>query len=873
MAQRGLTRGEIAALPAHWVQRAVRKLRASEPGHPDAAEEFRLQSLRSADGTIPHNADQRGKAQMRALMTEGVAGGLDSARWTDLGPGNIGGRMRAIAIHPANPSLIFVGSVAGGIWKSVDAGASWQPVDDLMTNLSITTIVFQPGNPTVMYAATGEGFRNADAVRGAGVFKSTDGGLSWSQLPSTNNPNFYYVTRLSISADAFSILVSTRTGIYRSQDAGATWTRVLGSPAAFCLDVKFHPQFASVAVAHIGDNLGGSLISTVAYTTDGGANWLYSTGIATVGAITTRIELAWHRGWLGTGNGCVYAMKDQNSTLFRSLDGGANWTQVSTSSILGSQGWYDNALWVDPSDRDANPADDVLIAGGIDLWRSSNGGTSWSRISQWAQWPRSAHADHHMIVEHPQFDGVNNRTVYFGNDGGIWRADNVYGVSGTNGWINLNNGLRITQFYGGSRHDGAGILIGGTQDNGTLRRDESSGQNGWTTMFGGDGGFCASNANDSNFHYGEYVYLQIHRSTDGGMTSNWIDSGIGDAGTGTTANFIAPFVLDPNDQNTLLGGGASLWRSVDATAARPTWAAIKPAVGSNISAIAVQSGNPDEIWVGHNNGDVFVTYDGRSATPAWVKVDEAQTWLPDRKVMRITLDPTNRNRVFVSFAGYAADNLWESTDGAASWVAKPGMPAVPVRDLEIHPGRGNYLYAGTEVGLLVSENGGTTWTSTATPAFASIDELLWHGSELYMITHARGMFRQRVTAAGSVSRGVPCTWNGGAAGPTLRAPLPIAGTRVTLAANNGPASGAGVLYLSMVPAAPLQISPGCFVQLDLTTMGAIAPLAFSAAGLASLPIDLPAYPGIMGRRLMLQVVALAGGGIQFSNGQELMVGQ
>ncbi len=867
MTKKGLTADEIATLPDDFLARTLRRIREPRPDHAGEAEEYRLQSLRSEDGTIPHNADLTAKQQMAALQLEGISGGLDSTRWTDLGPGNIGGRIRAIAIHPTTPATMFVGSVAGGIWRSNNAGASWAPVDDLMTNLSITTIAFTPGNPTVMYASTGEGFRNGDAVRGAGVFKSTDGGVSWAQIPSTNTSDFYYVTRLSISPDASTILISTRTGIYRSTNAGVSWTRVHGSASAFCLDVKFHPTSSNVAICHIGD----ASQSTVAYTTNGGASWTNASGIATSGSTTTRIELAWHKGWTGAGNGCCYALKDSSSTLYRSVDGGANWTQVSTATILGSQGWYDDCLWVDPSDTDANTADDVLMAGGIDQWRSTNGGSTWTKVSQWSSWPNSAHADQHVILEHPQFNGTTNRTVYFGNDGGIWRTDNVYAVANTSGWVNLNNSLRITQFYGGSRNATAGILIGGTQDNGTLRRTEASGQNGWTTMFGGDGGFCASNANTSTYHYGEYVYLQIHRSTNSGSSSSYIYSGIGDAGS--AANFIAPFILDPNVQTTMLGGGLSLWRSTNATAGTPTWASIKASVGSNISAITVQEGNSDVIWVGHNNGDVYRTTNGTNAAPTWTKMDDNPAALPGRKVMRVTLDPANANRVFVCFAGYNTDNLWESTNGGATWASKPGMPAAPVRDVEIHPARGTYLYAGSEVGLLVSENGGTSWSSSATPAYASIDELMWSGGELYMITHARGMFRQRpLTLASAISRGAPCTYNGGSAGPTLSVPDPVLGTRITFLASGGPVNGAGVLYLSGVPGGPIQISPGCFLQLDLLTMVSVGGFAFNNTGIGLFPVDLPSTASLVGGRVMTQVAAVTGLTIQLSNGQELVLG-
>lgn len=873
LAESGMTAAELAALPTDLVTRTLRGIREPEPDEPAGADEFRLQSLRSEDGTIPHNADLIAKQQVAGLAPLGISGGFDSTRWTDLGPGNIGGRIRAIAIHPTNPSTMFVGSVAGGIWRSTDAGASWASVDDLMTNLSITTIAFQPGNPAILYASTGEGFRNGDAVRGAGVMKSTDGGTTWSQLPATNTSDFYYTSRLSISPDGSTILIATRSGIWRSTNAGASFTRVHGSASAFCLDVKFHPTNSAVAIAFIGDTFSGTPTSTVAYTADGGATWNNAAGIATTGSTTTRIELAWHKGWTGAGNGCCYGLKDSSSTLYRSVDGGATWTQVSTASILGTQGWYDDCLWVDPSDADANPADDVLVAGGIDQWRSTNGGATWTRISRWQSWPSSAHADQHVIVEHPQFDGTTNRTVFFGNDGGIWRTDNVYTVSSTSGWVNLNNSLRITQFYGGSRNQAAGILIGGTQDNGTLRRVEASGQNGWTTMFGGDGGFCASSAANSSYHWGEYVYLQIHRSTNGGSSSSYAYSGITDAGSGSTANFIAPFVLDPNNQNTMLAGGSSLWRSTNVTAGTPVWAAIKPATSSVISAIAVAEGNADLIYVGHNNGDVYKTTNGTNASPTWTKVDDNPGPIPGRKVMHVRLDPDDSNRVFVCLGGYATDNLWESTNGGVTWASKPGLPSAPVRDVAVHPSRSRYVYAGTEVGFLASEDGGSTWSGTATPARASIEEMFWQGGELYLVTHARGIWRQRPYGLGtSISRGVPCTFNGPVVGPSLAATEPILGARMQFTLSAATPGAAAVAYLSGVPVAPIPISPGCFLQLDPTSMVAFGGTTIGAGGSGSVPLDLPNARVLVGGRLSTQAATVALPTVQLSNGQELTLG-
>src|SRR6185295_4818910 len=144
--------------------------------------------------------------------------------WTWLGPGNIGGRVRSLVIDPANTNVMFAGGIAGGVFKTTTGGASWAPVDDFMANLAVSTIVMQPNLSTTLYAGTGEGFYNHDGIRGAGVFTSTDGGITWSQLASTATPSWWYVNRLAISPNGAVMLAATRTGVYRSIDGGVSWT-------------------------------------------------------------------------------------------------------------------------------------------------------------------------------------------------------------------------------------------------------------------------------------------------------------------------------------------------------------------------------------------------------------------------------------------------------------------------------------------------------------------------------------------------------------------------------------------------------------------------------------------------------------------------
>lgn len=755
LSARLLTPEEVCTVSTAVLNRAKEKAMAPWPDRPDEALLYRLLDLRDERGEIPNDGyerarrhkqrmkdEQRGQGQRKKMAgllvnveetsPEGIqplAAGIEPSQWTWIGPGNIGGRIRAILIHPTMPSRMWAGSVAGGIWTTANGGTSWSPVNDFMANLSVNTMIIHPFDTNVLYAGTGEGFFNADAIRGAGVFKSTDGGVTWEQLASTANSGFYFVNRLAISPNGGTLLAATNSGIFRSVDAGGSWTQITTTRT---LDTDFHPTDNMQAVAGLAN--GAAL-----YSVNGGVSWSATSSFG--GA---RVEIAYARSAPNT----VYAsVENASGELWRSANAGQTYTRVNTgTNYLGGQGWYDNALWVDPTNSQ------IVIVGGIDLWRSTNGGSTLTRISQWQSAPSSAHADHHAMAAHPSFDGVNNRTVFFVNDGGVYRASNVHTVSPTSGWQELNNNLGITQFYGAAGNATTGTIVGGTQDNGTLRFRTSTGTEGWTTMFGGDGGWSAADPTNSNYFYGEYVYLRIHRSTNAGASSSNIYNGITDAAN-SCANFIAPFILDPNNANTLLGGGCSLWRSVNVKATTPSWSAIKAPITGNsrISAVAVAKGNSNIVWVGHNNGDVYTTDNGVSSPPSWILVGAV---LPDRKVTRITIDPVNPDIVYAAFGGFSPDNVWRTDDGGATWaditgVGSDGLPDAPVRSLVIHPQNSDWLYAGTEVGIFASEDGGQTWgVPHDGPANVSVDELFWMGTTLVAATHGRGLFSVPVAGGG-----------------------------------------------------------------------------------------------------------------------------
>ncbi len=699
------------------------------------------------------------------------AAGVAPTSWQAIGPGNIGGRTRAIVVNPTNPDTIWVGSAGGGVWRTDDGGTSWTPVDDRMANLAICSMAMDPSDPNTIYAGTGEGFNNVDALRGAGVFRTTDQ-VNWSQLAATNNPNFHYVNRIAVSRNGKVVLIVSSSprfggtpgshGIFRSEDAERnTWTRVLDEEMA---DVKCSPEDSRHAVAGGLDN------GRAYFTTNGGKTWQTATH---VGFWSGRVELC----YAAKDASIVYASIDMNGgEIWRSTDGGKTYKKRNSkntggqpATYLGQQGWYDNTIWA------GNPKDsNLVIVGGIDLWRSTDGGNTLSPISNWRE-DASAHADHHVVVSHPDFDGESQKTAFFGNDGGIYKTNNITTVgsnaNSTNGWINLVKGYTVTQFYGAAANAQSGTIIGGAQDNGTLAYTPANGAEQWIEIFGGDGGYCAADPSDQNRFYGEYVYLGLFRNTNGAASdANWADNHINGQfwnplvgwdwkpipfripdSRSERALFIAPFTLDPNDSNTILAGGESLWRTTDAKTANtnskgPSWKSIKASIGTNvyISAIAVAQGDSKLIWVGYTNGTVAKSIDGTAASPNWAIVGRSggNQLQPHRFCTRIVIDPQDHDTVYVMFGGYVADNVWKSTDGGENWtVIGLALPEAPIRTLAIHPRRPNFLYLGTEVGVFTSEDTGATWSPTNEgPTNCSVAEFLWMDETLICVTHGRGMF-------------------------------------------------------------------------------------------------------------------------------------
>ena len=248
--------------------------------------------------------------------------------WEELGPGNIGGRTRALVIHPTQPDIMYAAGVAGGVWKTDNAGESWQPLSDMAANLAVTTISLDPNNPDIIYAGTGEGFFNGDALRGDGIFKSADAGVTWTQIQSTaSNSNFHYTSKVVHSpTNASTIYASTRTGIHKSIDNGENWESIYSSEdvTAGCLDLSVIANSGEdIVLTACGSFSGGGVHRSA----DSGTTWSAVLDFETQGRTTLAVA--------PSDNNIIYALAANVNdhgmeAVYKSTDMGATWTATVT---------------------------------------------------------------------------------------------------------------------------------------------------------------------------------------------------------------------------------------------------------------------------------------------------------------------------------------------------------------------------------------------------------------------------------------------------------------------------------------------------------------------------------------------------------------
>jgi len=760
----------------------------------------------------------------------GAAPGATLGTWSNLGPANQGGRTRALLINPVSPNVMYAGGVAGGVWKSIDSGGSWSTTTDLqMSSLAVVALAFQPGNPNTIFAGTGEGFGNGGAARGAGIFRSTDAGATWTRLASTATIDFHYTMDVVVSTRNTSRLyAATRTGVFRSNDAGNTWSNLIGVPAGGCTDLELQKGGAggylfiacgtnnsTGAIYRVVDD-GAAAVQAIISGQPGWGRSSLAVAPSAENVLYVMTAQSQNRGGFGAQSlRGIYRSTDSGASFFVQLDGTVAPTSVSqkisqsllTNPIFGlltecgqgtsqslNQGWYDNVIAVDP----VNP--NRVWAGGVDLFRSDNGGLSFGAAGYWWKTPGSDptyhHADQHALVFHPQYNGTSNRTLFSGHDGGIDRIDDALApvnttlaqicgtpVAGGPAWVDRSNGYVTTQFYDGAVYPDAQTLFGGLQDNGTMRGGAANPA--WATLRGGDGGSVAvdtlGDANPGNdVLFLENTSLSIAKSVNGGSTFAAATSGIsGDSGF----LFIAPFTMNAGNRQHLWTGGHSIWRTTNqAVSWQRATGTNQTCGGGAVSAVAAHPLDPNRVIVGMSDGCFHYNH-------AALTAPNAGTWpgggfIASGYISWMAWDPTNINVAYATVSNFGVTNLLKSIDGGATWSARTGsggtaLPQIPALTVAVSPVDPQQVFVGTDLGVFTSTDGGASWYVENT-GFANtpVEALRVSDSaprQLFAFTHGRGAWRVPLVDGGQGGGG------GGVQPPTNFRVVSMSGATVTLA--------------------------------------------------------------------------------------------
>lgn len=754
------------------------------------------------------NALQRAESSLR----RGVRPTLSSIGnpWSTIGPAPIGtgagadsGRILSMTYDTdLNGGTLFIGTAQAGVWSSTTPFTSWTThTDTQLTDLAIDSVAFG-SSPSTIYAGTGEQAPGYDALYGGGVYKSTDGGVTWSQLtafPGGRNT----VSKIVVSSTG-TVYVGIGSGfgggkVYISIDGGTTWNAGSG--------VAGTDSFADLAIDS-SDNVYGADAAALATQANSGVYKCASpcTSASTwtlLGGGTTGTNSFPASGTFDNmkitaanivGGTALYAILSNNAAvtgppahsagttilgIWRLLPGSATWTQVANygnSANYENQAWYDIYIWADPTDTTGN----TVYFGLSDIYKSVSaaGGTpTWTNLTNvYNGGVTGVHPDQHAITSIP---GARN-PVFFGNDGGAWQS-----INGGASFTDVNGNLSTLQFYGGalgtktvanggtctSNCDPTAIS-GGFQDNGTAQTTGSPPATAWTRSNGfGDGGFTLIDPVNNNNRYGENADGAIANSTDGG--ANYNDMGVGN--TCGASNFMAPMALDPTTPTTVFVGERDLCETTNATAGAPTWTDISKPGGTSVTASALSSiavshaGGGTTIYISDDNGNTFyTTNNGTSWTTMDTGANPAAGTPKDAiasdtvygpasstgfgiEVSSLAADPTASPAVvYATVNGFGGNGnhvfKWTNTGGANGTWADIGtaLPDEPYDAVTVNPVTPSQIFVGGITGTFTTSNAGGTWNvlGTGLPN-VQVDNLQasQDGTTLIAFTHGRSAWK------------------------------------------------------------------------------------------------------------------------------------
>ncbi len=652
----------------------------------------------------------------------------NTGSWSQIGPTSVNsadkgiGRANRMAFHPTNPNTLYLAGATGGLWITTDGGANWYSYSEGIPNMSLSGVAVDYTNPSIIYILTGDADGANGGARGqfmygktsSGVLKSYDGGFTWHRTGlNWNETDDVRAYKLMMHpTNPLILFVATSQGIYKSSDGGNTWTLV--SVAGIFFDMEFHPTNSSIIYASARI----SLQIRVYKSTDIGQTFtdMFSLSVQNNGegkSSINRSALAVSPAnpnyvYLLTGPATDSA---EFHGFYRSTDQAVTFTlRTNTPNILGAsstgadrkdQEGYDMAVTVSPVNINK------VACGGIRLWTSTNGGSSFTFQNDNESATSYYHADIHDLVYHP----LNSNILFMCGDGGVYRSDD----DGDN-WYSLNNNLQLTQYYkisantstiGGSEN----VVIGGTQDNGTNKRT-SSGSSTFTKIFGSDGMDCIIDPDNTSTYVvstqdGRFFYS----SNSGSSFEDICDTSVLNTALNTE---VIPFWLTPvaeiaGTTNQFIMGYEPVIKAVRVSAnsyafVNLGWSGERFVKTARANANRMYIGSPGKVRTSTDGGDTWSTVFGYPTTNSQIITD-------------LAFDPGNGNRMWLTFGGYsssAAKVLYSGNggDNGGTWSNITGsLPNIPINCIVYDPNGTSIdaIYIGTDIGVFYRDNNLGDW--------------------------------------------------------------------------------------------------------------------------------------------------------------------
>ncbi len=631
--------------------------------------------------------------------------------WTTQGPGNIGGRFNTLAQDPNDANVIYAGSTCGGVFKTMNGGQSWFPIFDSQAFMSIGHISINQSNPNTIYVGTGDPNISGKPFIGNGIYKSTNAGQSWSHIGleaasiisririHPKDTNLIYVSAMGLPFEK-----NIDRGVYKSTNGGQTWQQVLNiNDSTGICDLVLNPKDKNILYASGWNRIRTnrkSLVSgpdaKVYKSVDGGQNWTsLSNGLPQEKLSRIGIDIYPENPdtIVSFFTDSTYKMKG----VYTSFDGGNQWINITNdldSDVVRNFGWFFGQIRINPFD----PKEIYIL--GVDMYRTTNGGLTWNMCTPpWYQY--AVHADKHDLVF------INEDTMILATDGGLYKS-----VNGGTQWSDIES-IPVTQFYHATYnpHD-YNTYWGGAQDNGTSSGDAFNFNN-WQRELGGDGFKTVFHPSNPNIIYAETQWGNIvELSTNNDITGSGTGINMGQE----RVNWDMPYIMSHFNSDILYLGTSQVYKN-EGGHQNTYWQSISPDLTDgniygksfhNISCLIESPFNPDQLFVGTSDGNVWRTLDGGQN---W---DLLSNNLPDRYVTSIFHSSQDSQRLYISYSGHKYNDpyphIFRSDDQGNSWIdISSDLPQMPIRDVIAHPNNDQLLFIASQGGVYGSINAGQNW--------------------------------------------------------------------------------------------------------------------------------------------------------------------